>query len=120
MTDRYLLVPLELTHKISLTALMVLSQLAYQKKHFTDLYASNAFFANLFNCSLSTVQRAIRELIQLNYITVTIIDNYKRYITVSDDVLSLYGLSTNRTHQTVTTSDKLPEALQTFFASWNK
>ena len=114
MTNKYLLFPLEPLNDLSIIDISILSQLAYMKKAFNELYPSNAFLSSLFKISLSSVKRSITKLIQFNYITTVIKNRNKRIITLSKKSLRLYGLLYTQNNKKFNKGENI-EALRTFW-----
>lgn len=90
---RYLILPINdlMDKNLSLLEVALLSQLAYMKKTLNaSLFASNAYFSKLLNVSPRSIQRAISNLSNNNYIIYTVKNNNKRYIELTDKCNSLY------------------------------
>lgn len=115
MTSKYLLFPLEPLDKLSIVDVAILSQLAYMKKAFNELYPSNAFLSSKLNISVSSVKRSITKLLQYNYITVSIENNNKRIISLSKKTLRLYGLLHTQSNKKIKTENG-QAALNAFWA----
>ena len=94
MTSNYLIIPIEEFNDLSMSEKIVLSQLAYMKKAFETLTVSNAYLSKKLGLSSRTIQRALSSLSNLNYIRVSLIDNTKRTITLSNQVLNIFGIKT--------------------------
>jgi hypothetical protein len=95
MIDKYLLVPLGIPD-LSMTDTLVLSQLAYLKRSFKIITASNNYIAIKLGLSVRTIIRSFQTLSQLDYITIHYITNNnvtKRTIMLDSKTLKLYGLS---------------------------
>lgn len=90
----YLLLPIkDLTDKnLTLLEVALLSQFAYMKKAFKEIYPSNAYLSNLLNVSSRSIQRAINMLSKYNYITFRIENKNKRYIELTDKCNSSYKM----------------------------
>jgi DNA-binding MarR family transcriptional regulator len=94
MISDYLVVPIGL-EDLTITDTMVLSQLAYLKRSYSTITASNNYICTKLRISISTVKRSINALIIRNYI----ISNYftknnktKRTILLTEKTKSIYGL----------------------------
>ena len=96
MNKNYLIVPIELLDHLKNNELLILSQIAYLKKSFNTITASNDFFASKLNLSVPTVSRAIRTLERFNYITIHYDfkekNKTKRIILLTEKSLTIYGL----------------------------
>jgi Mn-dependent DtxR family transcriptional regulator len=88
----FLILPLkDLTDKnLSLTEVAILSQIAYIKKAFKDVWPSNTYLGKILNVSPRSIQRAINNLTINNYITYTVKNNNKRYVKMTDKCNSTY------------------------------
>jgi len=89
-----LIIPINLTKKLSITTIAVLSQLVYMKKAFNELNPSNAYLSNKLNLSRPTIKRAIKELSNSNYITTDLKNNYKRSIVINNKSFRAFGIMT--------------------------
>jgi DNA-binding MarR family transcriptional regulator len=94
--NAYLLIPMAdlIDKNLSLLEVATLSQLAYMKKAFRELYPPNAYLADLLNVSIRSIQRAITTLSDKNYITYEVINTNKnkdkRIIKLTDKCNSIY------------------------------
>jgi len=104
----YLIIPLELTNKLTYHAIAVLSQLIYMKKAFNELNPSNAYLSKKLNLSVPTIKRAIKELSNSNYITMELKDNYKREITITNKSFKAYGILTIKKYKKPLETKKSP------------
>jgi DNA-binding MarR family transcriptional regulator len=114
MTNNYLLLPLEPLKDISIIDTAILSQLAYMKKAFNELYPSNAFLSSKLNISVSSIKRSIIKLIQYDYITMSIENNNKRFILLSKKTLKLYGMLYIQNNKKIAKTET-DEALKKFY-----
>jgi len=94
--DKYLIIPIAPLKTLTPQTLILLSQLLYIKKAFNEIYPSNAYLSKLLSIDHRTVQRSIKQLVQLKYITLKYKNNNKRYITLTEKSLMMYGLSTKQ------------------------
>ena len=114
---KYLIYPFELLDELTPNELLVLSQLAYLKKSFNTITASNDFFSSKLRISVPTVSRAVRTLERLNYIIVhynsQVKKNTKRVILLTQKTLIIYNLG-KTTFSSNKTRKKKSEALKQF------
>lgn len=116
MTSKYLLVPLDSFNELSYNDKLVLSQLAYNKKAFETLQVSNAYLKKQLGISIRTIQRCLNNLSRYDYIKIDLKNNTDRIITLSNEVLNVYGIKTVSIHQNVVKIEKNP-ILQAFLSS---
>ena len=101
---------------ISLTEVLILSQLIYMKKAFNEIYPSNAYLSNMLSMPVRTVQRSIAKLVKNHYIIVKIKNRNKRIISLSKKALTFYGITTSKNNSNAVKTEINP-ALLNFWAS---
>lgn len=120
MKSKYLIVPYELLDHLKPNDLLILSQLAYLKKSFNTIIASNDFFRIKLFMSSKTVSRSIRNLERLNYIIVhydnKVKNNTKRTIILTEKTRTIYSLSSSTWASNKTRKAK-PKVLEDFLTS---
>lgn len=95
MKGEYLAYPIEFVDDLKPTEILVLSQLAYLRRQFQRISASNDYISSKLGLGVATVSRAITTLSNKHYITVKLnTKNYKtkRTIYLSKKTMDLYSL----------------------------
>ena len=116
--DKYLVIPLNPLKDISLSEVLLLSQLIYMKKAFNEIYPSNAYLSKKLSMPCRTVQRSLAKLAQNHYITLKIKNKNKRTISLSKKALTFYGIS-NTENDTKAVKTEINPALLKFWDSLN-
>lgn len=94
MRSDYLVVPLDL-HDLTWTEAIVLSELAFLRRLFPKITASNEYLSSKLRLNPRTISRAINQLINLNYIISNLHTKNnitKRSILLTEKSLKVYGL----------------------------
>lgn len=114
MKNNYLMIPLKIKG-LSWSDKIVLSQLAYLKRSFREITASNEYLANKLDLSVSTVKRAISNLSEAKYIVSNLEtknNKTKRNIKLTSKTIKIYDLEVIKVSNNKAISEPLRRFLE--------